>query len=190
MIPNPIDFFLKYYYTYFNSPLYLWAFLGFCAYVYANGGFKNIPIFKNQVSHVFRCNQKILKFCILPKKRDAPSTNYQQQETPATTVNREAFLSRMQAQIDKNAAERKDKTSDTGKQLAEEEKRKRLEKIAKYEAQQKGATFTGVGQTIGNDKKSKPKTLRDDSYNPLGGNTSNNDACRYRPGMGRPARGG
>merc|ERR1711881_9190 len=126
--------------------------------------------------------------------RQARSVNYQQAETSSNLQSREDRLKQLEEKLNATASERR-----AAKQAAEEAKRraKYEEAAGKLDAMNTGQHFAGNSHAVGEDEETTKeqieqaerlrkqraaaraaKSLRDDGYNPLGGNESS--GARYR----------
>jgi len=136
------------------------------------------------------------------ERKSTYSDNYFQTETEKNKVSREEHIRRLAEKLNEGAAERR-----AEKLAQEEEKRRQKLEIAegKMKAREQGQHFSGGSNTLGEDDdrdkkleelkalkksstaKKSTKSLRDDDFNPLGGNSS---GARYRNTSNCPPRGG
>merc|ERR1712060_118015 len=127
------------------------------------------------------------------------SQNFETQASSQALNSRQAYLDRLQSQIDSTSSERKQEREAKEKQQAQD---KALDKINKQRAILEGKHYTSMGHSMNDEEEKKRKeieellrlkklkgnrndsstrrTIRDDDFNPLG--NTNDDTCRWRPG--------
>ena len=176
----------------FDFVPFIWLLLIVGAYAYSQG--LTTEDLKNKFTNLFKS-----------KGSSEKKQNFESQATSQALNSRQAYLDKLQSQIDSTSASRKKEREEKERKQAQD---KALDKINKQQAVLKGEHYSSPGHSMNEEEEKKRKeieellrlkklksnrndggnrrTIRDNDFNPLG-NTNDSDTCRWRPGQGSSA---
>merc|ERR1712062_177014 len=160
----------------FDPVPYIWLTIIICAYAYSQG--YTPDDLKTKFFNLFKSKKSI---------NEKSSQNFETQASSQALNSRQAYLDRLQNQIDSTSSERKQEREAKEKQQAQD---KALDKINKQRAILEGKHYTSMGHSMNDEEEKKRKeieellrlrklkgnrndsstrrTIRDDDFNPLG----------------------